>query len=111
MSENGFTVIFRNARLRGSWDANGRYSHQWTESAMLEKLGDDGCPTFTASVALDLADRDRTFRWGVALDGPQGSNFWGIPMEVGDVHSVERYRHFVQTCGSRKNTASRAAVM
>lgn len=87
-------AIFRNARLRGSWDANGRYSDHWTESAMLEKLGDDGCPTFTASVALDLADRDRTFRWGVALDGPQGSNFWGIPTEVGDVHSVERYRQF-----------------
>ena len=24
-------AIFRNARLRGSWDGNGRYSDRWTE--------------------------------------------------------------------------------
>ncbi len=28
------------------------------------------------------------------LDGPQGSNFWGIPTEVQDVNSVERHRQF-----------------
>ena len=27
-------------------------------------------------------------------DGPQGSNFWGIPTEVKDHKSVERYREF-----------------
>ena len=86
--------IFRNARLRGSWDASGRYSDDWTDSPMQEVTGEDGCPTFTGSIALDLADRHRTFRWGVVLDGPQGSNFWGIPTEVNDVHSVQRYREF-----------------
>lgn len=86
--------IFRNARLRGSWDATGRYSDNWTESPMQEGVGEDGCPIFSASISLDLADQSRIFRWGVALDGPQGSDFWGIPTEVQDVHSVERFRQF-----------------
>ena len=34
--------IFRNARLRGSWDAAGRYSDQWTDSPMLQHIGPDG---------------------------------------------------------------------
>jgi 1,4-alpha-glucan branching enzyme len=86
--------IFRNPRLRGSWDPGGRYSDIWTESPMQETVGDDGCPMFNASVPLDLADAQRTFKWGVVLDGPQGSNFWGIPTELKDVNSVERYRTF-----------------
>lgn len=87
-------AIFRNARLRGSWDASGRYSNDWTESPMEQKVGEDGCPMFSASVTLDLADRHQTFNWGVVLDGPQGSNFWGIPTEVQDVNSVARCRQF-----------------
>ena len=87
-------AIFRNARLRGSWDDHGRYSDNWTEYPMSEKVDKDGCPIFTASVSLDLADQDKTFKWGVVLDGPQGSDFWGIPTEVQDVNSVERYRQF-----------------
>jgi 1,4-alpha-glucan branching enzyme len=86
--------IFRNARLRGSWDANGRYSDDWTEAQMAEGIGTDGCPIFKVSVSFELADQDKTFKWGVLLDGPQGSNFWGIPTEVQDVNSAERYRQF-----------------
>ena len=86
--------IFRNARLRGSWDDGGRYSDDWTESPMQEEIGVDGCPIFTASVSLHLADQDNTFKWGVILDGPQGANFWGIPTEVQDVNSVARHRQF-----------------
>lgn len=86
--------IFRNARLRGSWDAAGRYSDDWTDRPMTEGVGEDGCPAFTATVTLDLADAGRTFRWGVVLDGPQGANFWGIPTELQDVRSAERYRQF-----------------
>ena len=93
-------AIFRNARLRGSWDANGRYSNDWTESPMQEGVGEDGCPVFTGSVALDLADQSRTFKWGVVLDGPGHSNAWGIPTEVQDVDSVERYRQFQLTGGA-----------
>jgi 1,4-alpha-glucan branching enzyme len=87
-------AVFRNPRLRGSWDSNGRYSDDWTESPMQEEVGEDGCPIFKASISLDVADQDRMFRWGVVLGGPQGSNFWGIPTEVRDVNSVERYRQF-----------------
>jgi 1,4-alpha-glucan branching enzyme len=86
--------IFRNARLCGSWDGNGRYSDSWSECAMREEIGTDGCPTFKASVALDLADQDKTFKWGVQLDGPQGANFWGIPTEVQDSDSTDRFRQF-----------------
>ncbi len=87
-------AIFRNPRLRGSWDGNGRYSADWTQSSMQEAVGEDGCPIFKASISLDLADEAKTFKWGVILDGPQGSNFWGIPTEVQDVNSVKRHRQF-----------------
>jgi 1,4-alpha-glucan branching enzyme len=87
-------AIFRNCRLRGSWDGNGRYSDDWTESAMQEDVGEDGCPIFKASISFDLADQGKTFKWGVVLDGPQGSNLWGIPTEAQDVNSVERHRQF-----------------
>jgi 1,4-alpha-glucan branching enzyme len=86
--------IFRNARLRGSWDDNGRYADNWTEIAMQEVIGVDGCPTFTASVTLDLANKDKLFKWGIVLDGPQGVSFWGIPTEIHDANSVERYLQF-----------------
>ncbi|HET7833839.1 MAG TPA: alpha-amylase family glycosyl hydrolase [Gallionella sp.] len=86
--------IFRNARLRGSWDSSGRYSDNWTETMMQEGIGADGCPTFKVSVMLDLADQDKTFSWGVALDGPEGNNIWGIPTEAQDPNSTERNRMF-----------------
>src|SRR5262249_41653730 len=84
--------LFRNARLVGSWDANGRYSDTWSERPMQETTGTDGCPAFTASVLLDTTDQARTFKWGVTLDGPQDVSFWGIPTEVKDINSTERYR-------------------
>ncbi len=86
--------IFRNARLCGSWDSKGRYSDTWSEYPMQEGVGEDGCPMFKASIPLDLADRDKTFKWGVVLDGPQGANFWGIPTEAQDADSTDRYRQF-----------------
>src|SRR5437588_12115016 len=86
--------IFRNARLRGSWDTNGNFSNQWTDSPMSEEVGEDGCPVFKGRAQLDLAGLGKTFKWGVALDGPQGANFWGIPTEIQDVNSADRYRQF-----------------
>jgi len=61
---------------------------------MQEAVGDDGCPRFLASVSLSLADQDKTFKWGVILNGPQGSDFWGIPTEMQDANSTQRYRQF-----------------
>jgi 1,4-alpha-glucan branching enzyme len=103
-------AIFRNARLRGSWDGHGRYSDDWTESPMQAQVGDDGCPIFTASISLDLADQDRTFQWGVVLDGPQGSNFWGIPTEVQDVNSAARHRQF-RLAGGGGHTPTRTLLL
>jgi len=34
--------IFRNARLMGSWDQNGRYSNQWSSLQMQQATGEDG---------------------------------------------------------------------
>ena len=34
------------------------------------------------------------FRWGVSLDGPAGNNLWGMPTEINDRNSTERYRSF-----------------
>ncbi len=94
--------IFRNARLLGSWDSSARYSDSWTESPMQEEIGTDGCPIFRASVSLDASDKSKTFKWGVVLDGPQGANFWGIPTEIHEASSAERYRQFrlMETGGS-----------
>ena len=86
--------VFRNARLRGSWDGCGRYADDWTEVPMQEEIGADGCPIFKASVSLDLTEQAKTFKWGVVLDGPQGANFWGIPTEVQDINSVARHCQF-----------------
>ena len=49
---------------------------------------------FGAPSSSTLFDGGKTFKWGVVLDGPQGANFWGIPTEVQDVNSAERYRQF-----------------
>lgn len=87
-------AIFRNARVRGSWDTHGRYAEDWTESPMQAAIGEDGCPIFTASFSLDGDEHGQTFKWGVVLDGPQGSNFWGIPTEVQETNAVARYRQF-----------------
>jgi 1,4-alpha-glucan branching enzyme len=86
--------IFRNARLRGSWNGAGRLSDNWNEIPMLEIIGEDGCPAFEVRASLDLADLGKTFQWGVLVDGPQGTNLWGIPTEVEDVNSVDRLRQF-----------------
>jgi 1,4-alpha-glucan branching enzyme len=86
--------VLRNARLVGSWDSSGRYSDQWSERPMQEVRGTDGCPSFRCAVLLDTADGDRTFKWGVRLDGPRQANSWGIPTEVQDGNSTLRYRQF-----------------
>ena len=86
--------IFRNARLKGSWDTQGNYSADWTERPMTEITAPDGCPAFTATVPFADSEVGRQFRWGVTFDGPAGANLWGIPTEIGDKDSLERYREF-----------------
>jgi 1,4-alpha-glucan branching enzyme len=88
-------VQLSNARLRGSWDAAGRFIEPWQERPMAPFIAEDGCPAFRASVNFDPAELGKTFRWGVAFDMPTATNVWGIITEVNRTDSVERYREFV----------------
>src|SRR5438093_11407919 len=95
--------MFRNARLAGSWDSLGRLSQVWSETPMTPGRAEDGCPGFTAKVELDASQIGKRFRWGVRLDGPSEPNVWGIPTEVKDANSAERYREFdLQPPGSNQ---------
>ena len=62
---------------------------------MTSGRAEDGCPCFTATVELDDSGVGMAFRWGVTVDGPEGANVWGIPTEVNDMNSTERYREFI----------------
>jgi len=86
--------IFRNARLAGNWDRSGRFAQTWSETPMTSGRAEDGCPCFTADVDFDDSEAGKKFRWGVRLDGPSGANLWGIPTEINDGMSSERYREF-----------------
>ena len=92
--------LFRNARLTGNWDQNGRLSESWIETPMAETTAMDGCPVFTASVQFSSEDVGRPFRWGVVLDNSEVSNFWGIPTEIADSNSAQRYLYFSIQSGS-----------
>ncbi len=61
---------------------------------MTSGQAEDGCPCFTALVELNDSEIGKRFRWGVRLDGPSGPNVWGIPTEVNDMNSSERFREF-----------------
>ena len=92
--------IFRNARLAGSWDGSGRFSGVWSETPMESGIAEDGCPCFTATIEFDSGEVGSRFRWGVRLDGPSGSNVWGVPTEVNDMNSMERFREFELAAGA-----------
>ncbi|MCL4503311.1 MAG: alpha-amylase family glycosyl hydrolase [Deltaproteobacteria bacterium] len=83
-----------NARLTGSWDAQGLRSEQWTEVPMTAFTAEDGCPAFRATVNLDDGQIGQEFRWGVSVDTMLQPNVWGIPTEVNDPGAIQRYRSF-----------------
>jgi len=91
--------IFRNPRLRGSWNTAGRYSSEWSETPMEEFIGEDGCPAFRASLGFDPAEQGRVFHWGVLLDAPGLPNEWGIPSEVENAYSSDRTCSFTLSTG------------
>lgn len=86
--------LFTNVRLHGSWDASGRYAEVWTTVPMAAQTGPDGCACFTAALDFDEFEVGREFRWGVIFDGPAGAEIWGIPTEIRDPASRERYLTF-----------------
>ena len=83
-----------NARLTGSWDAQGLKSAQWTAVPMTAFTAEDGCPAFRATVNLDDRQMGQEFRWGVSVDAASQPNVWGIPTEVNDPGATARYRSF-----------------
>lgn len=86
--------VFRDVKLRGSWDSSGRYSEQWSTVPMRKVQGEDGCPAYTATVDLDAGHVGSWFQWGVIVDGPAGQSLWGIMTEVNDHLSGDRRRTF-----------------
>ena len=96
--------LFRNVRLKGSWNSVSKSSEDWSETPMTEVVAEDGCPSFIDTVQFDAGEVGRRFRWGVVLDGPEGKNQWGIPTEVDDAESVERTRSFVLEAGGAVQT-------
>jgi len=83
-----------NARLSGSWDAQGLRSEQWTEAPMTAFTAEDGCPAFRATVNLDDSQIGQEFRWGVSVGTAAQPNVWGVPTEVNDPGATARYRTF-----------------
>src|SRR5579863_77800 len=92
--------LFRNVRLTGSWNSAGRFSSVWSATPMTASIAEDGCPCFIATVALDDHEVGTSFQWGVTLDGPAGTNLWGIPTEIQDMNSADRHRTFVLTAAA-----------
>src|SRR5271163_3324658 len=92
-------VPFRNVRLCGSWNAAGQSSTQWSQTPMRAALDDDGRSAFETEIDFDAAAIGTAFQWGVLIDGPLGSDLWGIAAEED-----------VETSASRELSFTLAAV-
>lgn len=90
-----------NARLTGNWNAQGVRSEQWSSTPMEAFTAEDGCPAFRATIHLDDSQTGQTFRWGVRVDTSQQSDVWGIPSEIAQSASRERYRTFDLQAGGQ----------
>ncbi len=86
--------IFSNARLCGTWDAQGYFSSDWLETPMQAILAEDGCPAFTSTITLDENEVGKTFQWGVRVDTPSAPNLWAIPTEIHNSEKTDRVREF-----------------
>lgn len=86
--------FFVSARLSGNWNAQGRRSEQWSSVPMTAFTAEDGCPAFRVTVNLDDSETGQVFRWGVNVDTQEQPDVWGIPTEVSESASTERYRSF-----------------
>ena len=86
--------IFRNARLLGSWDQNGRSSQSGSETPMADVIAEDGCPGFMATMQFDESEAGKTFQWSVRLNTPSVTDVSGMPTEVHDANRTDRVRAF-----------------
>ena len=95
---------FSNVRLQGNWDAGGNLATQWSTTPMQPDVDPEGCPSFAAEIRFDDSQVGTVFRWGVMLDGPAGSDLWGIAAEIDDENSSARERSFTLQPGSGEQT-------
>jgi len=89
--------LFRNVRLRGSWDQHGKHSDTWSEHPMREVRGVDGALAYEAEVKLDPTQQGETFRWSVLVDSSLGRDREGIVTEQLDGDHEALYRRFQLT--------------
>nr|WP_216622996.1 alpha-amylase family glycosyl hydrolase [Corallococcus exercitus] len=65
-----------NPKLKGSWDADGRFNAQWSSGGIPMKALGNGKYEATVKVADDgLA---HNWEWGVSVDGPSGKDQWAV---------------------------------
>jgi maltooligosyltrehalose trehalohydrolase len=63
-------------RLKGSWDATGKFSNGWESGAIpMRSLGNG---KWEATVELEDDGLPRNWEWGVTVDGPAGNDQWAV---------------------------------
>ncbi|KFE72033.1 alpha amylase C-terminal domain-containing protein [Hyalangium minutum] len=63
-------------KLKGSWDAQGRFSNQWDAGSIpMRSLGNG---KWEATVELQDDGLPRNWEWGVTVDGPSGNDQWAV---------------------------------
>jgi 1,4-alpha-glucan branching enzyme len=89
--------IFRNVRLEGTWDYNGRKIYNGSTCwPMTSMIGDDGCPCFGAKIDFDESQVGVQFTWSIVVDGPSGSGVGAIPTEGNNPYiDHDRWRTFL----------------
>jgi 1,4-alpha-glucan branching enzyme len=88
-------TLFDRAILTGSWDRTGKFSDQWLKVNMEEISAPDGCPAYTTTCEIESENPRQLFYWGVTLDGPAGTQLWGIPTEENNANANLRRRAFM----------------
>ncbi len=88
--------LFTSVRLAGNWDSAGNPSAQSSIVAMT-RIDDfsDGCPAYQMDVVFPVDLVGHHFHFGVLVDDAQGRSSWGLPTEVHDPQSTDRWRSFV----------------
>ncbi len=66
----------KNLKVKGSWDAAGKFSGEWSGEPLAMKPVGDGKWQVTVEVQDDGLPRD--WQWGVTADGPTGKDQWVV---------------------------------
>jgi len=63
-------------KLKGSWDANGRFSNDWGNGSTPMRPVGNG--KWEVQVTLEDDGLPRNWEWGVSVDGPAGNDMWAV---------------------------------